>query len=421
MVQEGKPTSLSAADARTEHDGFPTTDAGDIDNVVAALERVLTLQRTEEDRPHLRRRAVYRLHQAEGALQSLLRALVGHERASAVYGEAAARVYGLKHSVAPAQPELFSATSAPSVAVPATEAPLSVGASEVSIDHAGDAEAHTHAQSPAANEPGGATVSQTTKPFRQSDVGHFDGSADPNPNGRMGMGWHVTFADGRDVSGQDERPAALGNSNNRAEYLALISLLTTYRERGGAGPILVRGDSQLIIKQVTGACRVHDAALRDLCAQAQAALQAIPRGVSFEWVARMHNARADHLASGRPDQDPGEPPLALVYAHQPNQAVAPVLAERIATLNQNGGGGFKQYAALRVGGRDACSDLRWQELISAAGAPAVALCREAFPDNRQLQGSALRWAVRGLAVQLAIKKVQVDQTLMANRATSPSV
>src|SRR5215472_7793682 len=48
-----------------------------------------------------------------------------------------------------------------------------------------------------------------------ADVGQFDGSADPNPGGRMGMGWHLTMRDGTEYSGASEQAAAPGNSNNQ--------------------------------------------------------------------------------------------------------------------------------------------------------------------------------------------------------------
>src|SRR5579884_1829879 len=67
------------------------------------------------------------------------------------------------------------------------------------------------------------------------DVGQFDGSADPNPGGRMGMGWHLTLANGVQYVGAAEAPPAPANTNNRAEYLALLSLLDEYQRAGGRG------------------------------------------------------------------------------------------------------------------------------------------------------------------------------------------
>jgi ribonuclease HI len=245
------------------------------------------------------------------------------------------------------------------------------------------------------------------------DVGQFDGSADPNPGGRMGMGWHLALGDGRESTGASERPPAPGNTNNQAEYFALIALLDAYREADGRGPLLVRGDSQLIILQMTGAWAVRQPALAALHTRAREAAQAIPGGVRFEWVPRYLNSRADQLAGGKPAMAAAEP---LVYAASPLQNVAPALARQIAALNARGSASFKECLALRVGGRDLCSAMRWGELVAAAGEACVKVCAKAFPDAVPSQATALRWVVRGLAAQLAIRKVRVDQEMLAQRA-----
>jgi hypothetical protein len=64
---------------------------------------------------------------------------------------------------------------------------------------------------------------------------------------------------------------------------------------------------------------------------------------------------------------------------------------------------------------------RWhlQELIKVVGTAGVALIEAAFPGQEaeaiKARETALRWMVRGLAAQLAIRKVQVDEELQANR------
>jgi len=81
---------------------------------------------------------------------------------------------------------------------------------------------------------------------------YFDGSAEPNPGGRMGAGWRLVYTDRPQVSGASEWPAACDNTNNRAEYLALIGALEHYLASGRTGPLQVQGDSQLVINQMTG-------------------------------------------------------------------------------------------------------------------------------------------------------------------------
>jgi hypothetical protein len=69
---------------------------------------------------------------------------------------------------------------------------------------------------------------------------------------------------------------------------------------------------------------------------------------------------------------------------------------------------------------------RWhlQELVTAVGTAGVALIDAAFPGQEaetiKARETALRWMVRGLAAQLAIRKVQVDQEIQANRRQQDS-
>jgi ribonuclease HI len=249
------------------------------------------------------------------------------------------------------------------------------------------------------------------------DVGQFDGSADPNPGGRMGMGWHLTLRDGQEYSGASEAPAALGNTNNQAEYLALLALLDHYAKTGGRGPLLVRGDSQLVILQMNGSWQVRHPALQALHQRARLAVGRIPDGVRFEWVPRHLNATADRLASGHSAETPVSPET-LIYAQAPLAGLSPQLTARIATLNGRGSASFKECMALRVGGKDRCSQMRWSDLVAAAGADCVRACVEAFPNDQRSQATALRWSLRGLALQLAIQKVKADQQVMAARSAA---
>ena len=70
----------------------------------------------------------------------------------------------------------------------------------------------------------------------------FDGSAEPNPGGRMGAGWRLVFPDRPEETGSSEWPAARDNTNNRAEYLALIGAPTQYLASGRSGPLQVLGE-----------------------------------------------------------------------------------------------------------------------------------------------------------------------------------
>src|SRR5262249_20136947 len=149
----------------------------------------------------------------------------------------------------------------------------------------------------------------------------------------------------------------------------------------------------LVISQMTGAWKVRHPLLQPLYERARAAVASIPGGVRFQWVPRHLNAMADGLASGNPRSTP-DVATPLLIAAAPVQDIAPQLAEHIRRINEKRAASFKDYAGLRVGGRDRVSEMRWNELVVAAGPECVRACQEAFPQDQRSQASALRWIVR---------------------------
>ena len=122
-------------------------------------------------------------------------------------------------------------------------------------------------------------------------VVYFDGCCEPNPGGWMGYAWVALAADGSEIAHQGSaKPAAPENTNNRAEYLALLSALLWLREQGHRG-VLVRGDSQLVIRQMEGAWRCGAENLLPLYEHAQRL--ALTTRATFEWVRGPINHRAD--------------------------------------------------------------------------------------------------------------------------------
>lgn len=83
--------------------------------------------------------------------------------------------------------------------------------------------------------------------------------------------------------------------NNQAEYRALIMGLRAVGEFQPSA-VDVFMDSELVVRQMTGAYRVRDAILQQLYREAMALLQALPR-VTFTHVRRAENALADQLAN----------------------------------------------------------------------------------------------------------------------------
>ena len=83
--------------------------------------------------------------------------------------------------------------------------------------------------------------------------------------------------------------------NNQAEYRALIVGLRAVAEFQ-PGAVDVYMDSELVVRQMTGAYRVRDAILQRLHQEATALVRVLPR-VTFTHVRRAENALADQLAN----------------------------------------------------------------------------------------------------------------------------
>jgi ribonuclease HI len=120
----------------------------------------------------------------------------------------------------------------------------------------------------------------------------FDGGSRGNP-GPAGIGVVLRAQDGTPV-------VTLGRfigraTNNVAEYRALIAGLEKARELG-AKKIVVKGDSELIIRQMTGVYKVRDANLRPLYEQAKRLYDQFEQA-SITHNYRESNALADRLAN----------------------------------------------------------------------------------------------------------------------------
>jgi ribonuclease HI len=142
---------------------------------------------------------------------------------------------------------------------------------------------------------------------------HFDGSTEPsNPLGWSTYGWTVNEV----VSGEElargwglAAPAGDPRStNNWCEYVALGLALRFLADRGWSGGLLLRGDSLLVINQLTGQWRClkpHLIALRDRCYELLNGLAG--RDWRAEWIPREKNAVCDSLAQQAYVEATGEP------------------------------------------------------------------------------------------------------------------
>lgn len=129
---------------------------------------------------------------------------------------------------------------------------------------------------------------------------YFDGLCEPkNPGGVATFGF-VVFRDGKPLHeghGLAATPYSDGATNNVAEYTGVLRALEWLLAEGLAKEkILVRGDSDLIIKQIKGEYKVKSPLLAPLYSQVKALLPRFP-ALSFEWVPREKNREADRLTN----------------------------------------------------------------------------------------------------------------------------
>jgi len=120
-----------------------------------------------------------------------------------------------------------------------------------------------------------------------------DGGSRGNP-GPAGYGAVVLDATGRQVLA--EVYDGLGTTtNNVAEYRGLIAGLAAARELG-ATEVEARLDSKLVVEQMSGRWKVKHPALQELVDEARDLVRHFD-AVTFGWIPRADNARADALAN----------------------------------------------------------------------------------------------------------------------------
>ncbi|SEV84594.1 ribonuclease HI [Natrinema salifodinae] len=125
---------------------------------------------------------------------------------------------------------------------------------------------------------------------------YFDGASRGNP-GPAAIGWVIVTGNGIVAEGGE----TIGTTtNNQAEYEALIRALETARDYG-YDEVHVRGDSELIVKQVRGEYDTNSPDLREKRVTVHELLAAFDEW-TLEHVPREINDRADELANEALDQ-----------------------------------------------------------------------------------------------------------------------
>lgn len=164
---------------------------------------------------------------------------------------------------------------------------------------------------------------------------YTDGASRGNP-GPASAGWHAETADGTAIC---EGSARLPDcTNNEAEYRAVILGLDDLLARGYAGQALeLRGDSQLILRQLDGRYRVKAEDLRPLWEAARERLARFS-SVRFVELPRAENARADALANAVLDRLQVD----KTAGKQKNEALRSLARQFIAAIEQGNRAGAKR-------------------------------------------------------------------------------
>ena len=120
-----------------------------------------------------------------------------------------------------------------------------------------------------------------------------DGASRGNP-GEAAFGYVIA----REGSPPIEEGGRLGKmTNTQAEYTAVVRALEHALRLGDGFRVVLRCDSELLVKQVTGAYRVKNADLRPVYEKVMALTKRFSGGVTFQHVRRSLNSRADELCN----------------------------------------------------------------------------------------------------------------------------
>lgn len=149
---------------------------------------------------------------------------------------------------------------------------------------------------------------------------HFDGACEPARGGGIATYGFVAEGGGFEYeeSGLAVRPWSPRATNNVAEYTAAIRALEWLRHQGFSGHVILVGDSQLVIRQMTGEYAVKAEHLRAYWERLRNLASGFTE-VQFVWVPREENTRADALSkqallaaqaeAGRHRPEHPEPPV----------------------------------------------------------------------------------------------------------------
>ena len=129
-------------------------------------------------------------------------------------------------------------------------------------------------------------------------VCYFDGACGPvNPGGTVGWGYTIRDRNG-DTIAEDfgSLPPSKDNSNNVAEYLAAAKAVVAYKRLNRPGPLVMKGDSQLVVKQMKGEWSAKQGSYMPVYRKLLEVLWTCTFPLEWTWIPREQNTHADALS-----------------------------------------------------------------------------------------------------------------------------
>ncbi|EZQ03109.1 MULTISPECIES: ribonuclease HI [Acidianus] len=126
-------------------------------------------------------------------------------------------------------------------------------------------------------------------------IANFDGLCEPKNPGGIATYGYVIFIDNKQIEGYGlaAEPWSKDSTNNVAEYMGIYCLLTKLLELGIKSAI-IRGDSQLVIRQINGEYRVKSQRIYQIYKKVIDIVKSMDY-IKFQWVPRTENSIADEL------------------------------------------------------------------------------------------------------------------------------
>jgi ribonuclease HI len=135
---------------------------------------------------------------------------------------------------------------------------------------------------------------------------YFDGLCRPRNPGGVATYGYVIYKDGKKVKkGYGVVGSGTGMTNNVAEYSALKHAAEWVRQNCREDEIVIKGDSQLVIRQMNGTWQIKSETSKKFVPEIRRLLEG--RKTRYAWIPREQNAEADQLSNVAYNQAGGEP------------------------------------------------------------------------------------------------------------------